>query len=215
MIKNDKQLARAQERCAQVRQTIKDLEEQYSGIRLKLMKRGFVEELVERQEEIREYNRLRHLDLAAAIEGPLSEKPMLLDNINEFLAKLRIAAGLTQEETADRLGWHQPNVSRFESDNYGGQTISKVIEYADSLGVCLHVVASLSGLSPQITYRRDQEQSVLRNEGKQFVDITAAIRRTDDNSASITPRHAGLSDEPDEPAAWMHGPQSTPELVVA
>lgn len=214
MIKNEMQLRQAQERCEDLRQIIEGLEQQYSGTRLRIMKSGFVEELTERREEIREYRRLRKLDLEAAIRGPLSERPMLLDNINEFLTKLRIAADLTQQEIAERLGWHQPNVSRFESEDYGGQTISKVVEYAGSLGVWLYVAASLSGVAPKITYRHGEEDSVMQKE-EDSADIRAYIRPTDDTSAGIETSRSRLYKESNEAGAWISEAQPVLDRVAA
>ena len=156
MIKNDRQLSQIEQRCTELRGSITNLRENHSGFQLRAMLGGFESELAERREEIREYKQLLRLSLEEAIEGPLSRRPMLLGNINEFLAKLRIAAGLTQEEMADRLGWHQPNVSRFESENYGGQTIAKVVEYASALDVWLYTAASPSERPPVITWQTDQ-----------------------------------------------------------
>jgi transcriptional regulator with XRE-family HTH domain len=185
MIKNELQLRQAQNRYNEILKTIEDLEERYSGTRLRIMKSGFVEELTERREEIREYRQLRRLDLEAAIQGPLSEKPALLDNINEFLTKLRIAAGVTQEEIAERLGWHQPNVSRFESEDYGGQTISKVVEYADSLGVWLYIAPSLAGPPPKIAHQREVKSPSIHTRDRRGIQVRVRTRQTEDTSASI------------------------------
>jgi transcriptional regulator with XRE-family HTH domain len=213
MIKNEIQLGRAQERYDEIRKTIEDLEERYSGARLRIMKSGFVEELVERREEIREYKRLRQLDLEAAIQDLLSEKPMLLDSVNELLTKLRIAADVTQEEIAERLGWHQPNVSRFESENYGGQTISKVVEYAGSLGVWLYVAPSLSGIPPKITYQREEESTIMHTEGQGTADVGVPLWQTEDTSASITRVPEDWSLEPNEPRVHSTRREETYELV--
>jgi transcriptional regulator with XRE-family HTH domain len=71
-------------------------------------------------------------------------KPILIDNISELLSKLRIAANLSQHEMADKLGWEQSNLSRFENENYNSQTISKIVEYVSALGVWLHITPSLT-----------------------------------------------------------------------
>lgn len=190
MIKNDRQLKRAQERYDEVLQTIEDLEERYSGTQLRIMRSGFVGELQERKREIREYEQLRRLNLEEAIQRPLS-KPVLLDNINELLTKLRIAAGLTQEEIAERLGWHQPNVSRFESENYGGQTIAKVVEYAGSLGVWLHTVPSLTETPPEIVYRSEEEEVTVHTSDWSSADIGVGTSPAEDTSSSIEPSTQG------------------------
>ena len=94
-------------------------------------------------EGIDEFNKLTAFPFEMAVEDVLN-KPILIDNISELLAKLRIAAKLTQEEMAERLGWDQPNLSRFENENYNSQTLSKIIEYASNLGIWLHISPSLT-----------------------------------------------------------------------
>lgn len=143
MIKSDAQLKRAEARLQEIREQIAYLEDRYAGMELQILKSPLVQEEQERESEIEEYQQLRQLSLEEAVEGPLRE-PVLLDNIGELLAKLRIAADFTQKELAERLGWHQSNLSRFESENYSSQTIAKVVEYAASLGVWLHISPSLT-----------------------------------------------------------------------
>jgi transcriptional regulator with XRE-family HTH domain len=94
-------------------------------------------------DKIIEYKKLKELPFTDAITSLLS-RPVLIDNIGELLAKLRIAAKLSQSDIAQRLGWQQSNLSRFESENYNSQTINKIVEYASLLGVWLHVQPSLT-----------------------------------------------------------------------
>jgi transcriptional regulator with XRE-family HTH domain len=152
MIKNNIQLRRAKARYQRVCQQLAGLGERFSGTELEIFGTGLAEEVRELEDEIAEYEELRALNLGEAIQGPLS-KPALLENVGELLAKLRIAADFTQSELAARLGWQQPNLSRFESENYNSQTIAKVVEYASVLGVWLHVAPSLTEEVTEIRYR--------------------------------------------------------------
>jgi transcriptional regulator with XRE-family HTH domain len=147
MIKNDNQLKSAQSRLEDIKHRIEEYRGKFSGVELELYVTPLCYEEAELRKNIEEYLELQHLTFEDAINGPLS-KAHLLDNIGELLTKLRLAAKLTQGELADLMGWEQPNISRFESENYNSQTISKVVEYASTLGVWLHVTPSLSE-SPQ------------------------------------------------------------------
>jgi transcriptional regulator with XRE-family HTH domain len=151
MIKNNTQLMRALARLRAVRQQIEDFQNRFSGTELEILTIPLQDEAEELEAEISEYQALRELSLAEAVQGPLKE-PTLLDNIGELLAKLRIAANFTQEELAIQLGWQQSNLSRFESENYHSQTIAKVVEYASSLGIWLHVTPSLTEKLPEVIY---------------------------------------------------------------
>ena len=148
MIKNNIQLKRATSRLREVRQQVKGLREQYVGIELENYTNPLVDEANELEGEIIAYQKLRELTLEQALRKTLKE-PVLLDNIGELLAKLRIASGLTQEDLATKLGWQQSNLSRFESENYNSQTIAKIVEYASSLGVWLLVSPSLTENLPE------------------------------------------------------------------
>lgn len=177
MIKNDKQLKHAQARLKEVRREIDELERQYSGLQLDIFRTPLVQEKEKREEEIEEYLQLRELSLEEAVVGPL-KKPTLLGNVGELLAKLRIAAGLTQQELAERLDWHQSNLSRFESEYYSGQTVAKIIEYATSLGVWLHITPSLTEGPLQVSYRQESIQGTLRDTTSGFRDV-AGIEDTE------------------------------------
>lgn len=143
MIKNNGQLKRTQARLEKVMNQIDEFREQHDGIEREILVTPLLSELEELQKEIQEYRQLRNMSFEEAVKGPLSE-PELIDNIGQILAKLRIAAKLTQEELARRLGWEQSNISRFESENYNSQTIAKVVEFASALDVWLHVTPSLT-----------------------------------------------------------------------
>jgi transcriptional regulator with XRE-family HTH domain len=151
MIKNNTQLTRAFARLRAVRQQIEDFQNRFSGTELKILTIPLQDEAEELEAEISEYQALCELSLEEAVQGPLKE-PILLDNIGELLAKLRIAADFTQEELAIQLGWQQSNLSRFENENYHSQTMAKVVEYASSLGVWLHITPSLTEKLPEVNY---------------------------------------------------------------
>ncbi len=169
MIKNDAQLKRTHRVLREVRERVYDLERRYSGIELETLAAPVIDFAEDLEREISEYRELRQSSLDQAVAGPLSE-PMLLDNVAQLLSKLRIAAGLTQADLAERLGWRQSNLSRFESAAYSSQTIAKVVEYAAALGVYLHV-------SPCLAEKPGQgAPAVLEEEATQAADATLQPR---------------------------------------
>lgn len=151
MIKNDGQLKRAQTRLGNIAFEIEEVQKKYSKYEQELYIVPLQQEQEELNEEITEYLELRDLPFENAMQGTL-KKSTLIDNIGELLSKLRIAAKLTQAQMAAKLGWEQSNLSRFESENYSSQTVSKIVEFASTLGVWLHVTPSLTEKPKEVTY---------------------------------------------------------------
>jgi transcriptional regulator with XRE-family HTH domain len=143
MIKNDNQLTETIRQLRELEQYAESLEEQYSGAELRLMLAGIERQLQDIKREVDEYQELRQLTLEEAVSGRL-QRGTHVEQLGDLLARLRVAAGLTQSQLAERLGWHQSNVSRFESENYSSQTLVKIVEYASALNVWLYVLPSLS-----------------------------------------------------------------------
>ena len=143
MIKNENQLARARARLHSIQAEEDKLNRQRSGGAPEYLLLPLRRELAALTRDIAEYEELQRLSLEEAVNGPLSPS-VPLENIGELLAKLRIAAGLTQDELAGKLGWEQSNLSRFEGATNGSQTIRKVSEYLDGVGVWLHVIPAMT-----------------------------------------------------------------------
>lgn len=143
MIKNEIQLSQAKAKNREFLQRISRLRKSHSGIELSILAGPLISMSRELDEKIAEYKKLRQQSLDEAILDSRQE-PLTLGNIGLLLSRLRISTGLTQAELAEKLGWHQSNLSRFESETYDSQTISKVVEYASALGVWLYVVPSLT-----------------------------------------------------------------------
>lgn len=162
MIRTDTQLRRAGNRLQQTKIELVEVEEKYSDVELEVMRAPLLEEIREIEDRIREYQALVNLSLQEALEGPL-KKPILVENVGELLTSLRIAAGISQTELANEIGWHQSNLSRFESENYSSQTIAKIIEFVSALGVFLHVAPSPTELpiEPEIRIDEQLEMAVI------------------------------------------------------
>ena len=152
MIKNDIQMKRVLARINQLLEEISDLELGPAGPETDFFVSHLQKELESLRAGVRQYDSLRTQPFGVAIDTELRE-PVLLENVGSLLAKLRIASKLSQAEMAEKLGWHQSNLSRFESDNYSSQTLSKISQYVSALGVWLQVVPSLTERPAELTYR--------------------------------------------------------------
>lgn len=143
MIKNSIQLKNAEKRLSEIQKIMFENGKKYAGLEFEMQNIGLAIEESELFNQIIEYKKLKTLPFSEAISF-LFTKPILIDNIGDLLSKLRIAAKLSQSDMAQRLGWKQSNLSRFENENYSSQSISKIVEYASSLGVWLHIRPSLT-----------------------------------------------------------------------
>lgn len=151
MIKSDAQLSSSESRLRSIEDELLDLRRRYTDNPPTYLIEQLERERNRLQQQIDEYHRLRGMSLTETIRVS-SQQPVLLENIGDLLAKLRIAAGLTQRELAQRLGWEQSNLSRFESSNYSSQTIGKISEYLDGLGVWLLVFPSETRQMPRAAH---------------------------------------------------------------
>jgi transcriptional regulator with XRE-family HTH domain len=58
-----------------------------------------------------------------------------MEDVGPFLARLRIASGLTQVELARKVGCKQPDIARLEDADYEGHTARTLKAIAEALGV--------------------------------------------------------------------------------
>jgi HTH-type transcriptional regulator/antitoxin HigA len=80
------------------------------------------------EDELREYDQLK----SGALALPQIER---LDEIAPFIAKLRIAKGVSQTELARRLGVSKQVISRYEENDYQTVAISRLQEILDAIGI--------------------------------------------------------------------------------
>lgn len=129
MIRNETEYARALER-------VKEEEERFAAEEQKLAEQfpedevtALMEPLVsfhaQLLDEIKVYERLKRGDL-----GDLTN----LRGAGRLLVHLRIAAGLTQRDLAERLGVHESQVSRDERNEYHGVTLDRASRIMDAIG---------------------------------------------------------------------------------
>jgi len=83
---------------------------------------------------------------AAALQRARKRAGLVSDGGQPTLAQLRLAAGLSQSQLADRLGTKQPNIARWERDPQA-MSVETVIRYARALGVGPDLVFRASSLA--------------------------------------------------------------------
>jgi HTH-type transcriptional regulator/antitoxin HigA len=80
------------------------------------------------EDELREYDQLKSGKLVL----PRIER---LDQIAPFIAKMRIAKGVSQTEMARRLGVSKQVISRYEEAEYQTVAIARLQEILDAIGM--------------------------------------------------------------------------------
>ena len=80
------------------------------------------------EDEIREYDELKSGELRLP-------KVQRLDQIAPFIARMRIAKGVSQTELARGLGVSKQVVSRYEETEYQTVAISRLQEILDAVGI--------------------------------------------------------------------------------
>ena len=98
--------------------------------------RGSYEEMIRQlEEELHEYDQLK----SGNLKVPKIDR---LDEIAPFIAKLRIAKGVSQTELAQRLGISKQVISRYEESDYQTVGIARLQEILDAIGVKTAVTLS-------------------------------------------------------------------------
>jgi len=128
VIKSDAQRARTVAQIEGFRQALAKVERESPGKRSAAI-RGSYESMVQQlEDELREYDQLRSGELTL----PHVER---LDQIAPFIAKIRIAKGVSQTELARRLGISKQVISRYEESDYQTVAISRLQEILDAIGI--------------------------------------------------------------------------------
>lgn len=97
---------------------------------------GLKSQLEDLKRELREYQALR--------SG--RRRMIMLDSIADLpktLIQARIAAGLSQEELASRLGLKPQQVQRYEANEYSSASMARINEIVSALGIKLRRRAEL------------------------------------------------------------------------
>jgi HTH-type transcriptional regulator/antitoxin HigA len=128
MIKSDAQRDRTVAQIAGFRQALAKANQETPGKRSAAL-RGSYEGMIRQLEgELQEFDRLK--------SGELTLPPVQrLDQIAPFIAKMRIAKGVSQTELARRLGVSKQVVSRYEETEYQTVAIARLQEILDAIGI--------------------------------------------------------------------------------
>jgi len=86
------------------------------------------------REEVESYERFKRGDFDELVN---------FDGLGRSLVALRIAAGLSQRELAERLGVHESQVSRDERNEYHGVTVERAARILEALHAEVHSVVHL------------------------------------------------------------------------
>jgi len=101
--------------------------------------------------------------------------------IGERIKNLRISAGLTQEELAQRIGVKKQNISRYENGRVE-PNIRTAKKIADALGVTIEEMAVGVSVLPPLTLTPDETQLVtdyrsLTRPGQEYIRQTMAMAK--------------------------------------
>jgi ribosome-binding protein aMBF1 (putative translation factor) len=135
MIKSDAQRERTAAQIEGFRQALAQAERELTGKRAAAV-RGSYEGMIRQLEgDMREYDELT----SGALTLPDVER---LDQIAPFVAKIRIARGISQTELARRLGVSKQVISRYEETEYQTVSIGRLQEILDAIGIRMLVTLS-------------------------------------------------------------------------
>jgi len=128
MIKSDAQRARTVAQIEGFRRALAKVDQEVPGKRSAAIRGSYESVLQQLEDELREFDQLKSGEL---ILPPVER----LDQIAPFIAKIRIAKGVSQTELASRLGVSKQVISRYEESDYQTVAISRLQEILDAIGI--------------------------------------------------------------------------------
>ena len=128
MIKSDAQRERTAAQIEGFRLALNKVDREMTGKRADAVRGSYEGMIRQLEDELHEYDQLK----SGRLTFPNVER---LDQIAPFIAKVRIAKGISQTELAKRLGVSKQVVSRYEETEYQTVAISRLQEILDAIGV--------------------------------------------------------------------------------
>jgi HTH-type transcriptional regulator/antitoxin HigA len=128
MIKSDAQRERTVIQIEGFKQALAKVAGEKPGKRSAAIRQSYEGMIRQLEDDLHEYDQLRTGELAL----PNVER---LDQIAPFVAKMRIAKGVSQTELARRLGVSKQVISRYEESDYQTVAISRLQEILDAIGI--------------------------------------------------------------------------------
>ncbi len=95
------------------------------------MQEGLASQIEDLREQVRRFEALRAGEVAGIVVTSLL-------GLLPALIEARIAAGLTQQALAERLGIAEQQVQRYEATMYAGVSIERIQAVADAVGLRIH-----------------------------------------------------------------------------
>jgi HTH-type transcriptional regulator / antitoxin HigA len=135
MIKTDAQRNRTLVQIEGFQRALVLAAEELSGKRAGAVRASYESMIRQLEEEVREYDQLKSGELVL----PPVER---LDQVAPFIAKIRIAKGVSQTELANRLGVSKQVISRYEESDYQTVAVARLQEILDAIGIKTAVTLS-------------------------------------------------------------------------
>jgi HTH-type transcriptional regulator / antitoxin HigA len=135
MIKTDAQRNRTLVQIEGFQRALVQAAEELSGKRAAAVRANYESMIRQLEEEVREYDQLKSGELVL----PPVER---LDQVAPFIAKIRIAKGVSQTELANRLGVSKQVISRYEESDYQTVAVARLQEILDAIGIKTAVTLS-------------------------------------------------------------------------
>jgi ribosome-binding protein aMBF1 (putative translation factor) len=152
MIKKDAQRERTATQLSGFRRALEKVQQDAAGKRSTAVKASYEGIIRQLRDELREYDKLK--------SGSLTLRRIdRLDQIAPFIAKIRIAKGVSQTDLARRLGVSKQVISRYEENDYQTVAIFRLQEILDAVGVkvvvklrlqCGRIIDKPSWRSPRV-----------------------------------------------------------------
>jgi HTH-type transcriptional regulator/antitoxin HigA len=128
MIKSDAQRDRILTQIEGFRQALSKVDQEKPGKRSTAIRGSYEGMIRQLEDDLREYDQLKSGELVLShIER--------LDQIAPFIAKIRIAKGVSQTELARRLGVSKQVISRYEENEYQTVAMARLQEILDAIGI--------------------------------------------------------------------------------
>jgi HTH-type transcriptional regulator/antitoxin HigA len=135
MIKSDAQRDRTLAQIEGFRRALAKTDEEKPGKRSAAIRGNYESMIGQLEDELREYDELK----SGVLNLPQVER---LSQIAPFIARIRIAKGVSQAELARRLGVSKQVISRYEESDYQTVAIARLEEILDAIGIKTAVTLS-------------------------------------------------------------------------
>jgi ribosome-binding protein aMBF1 (putative translation factor) len=128
MIKSDAQRDRTVAQIEGFRRALGKAEQEKPGKRSAVIRGSYEGMIRQLDDELREYDEVK----SGKLTLPHVER---LDQIAPFIAKIRIAKGVSQTELGRRLGVSKQVISRYEESDYQTVCIARLQAILDAIGI--------------------------------------------------------------------------------